>query len=50
MFKENPNHCSVVLNVYVPLNAGVSKDQMMRSIMSALETQVMVDIKNIQEV
>ena len=48
IFKENPNHCLAELSVYVPLNAGVSKDEMMRSIMNAIEVQVILDLRNIE--
>lgn len=48
MFKENPDHCTVQLNVYVPLNPGASKMQMLSSIMGTLATQVILDLRDLE--
>lgn len=47
-FNLNPNHLRAEYEIYVPLHKNINKDQAIKSILSTLEAQIMMDLKDVK--
>ena len=47
-FKLNPNSLRAEYEIYVPLHKNINKDQAIKSILSTLEAQIMMDLKDVK--